>query len=190
MARLLLFACLALAGSACLIPQDDAVFPDLPPRKNSPLRVLAPSVKPEQRKTTIRVGPVSETCPRPEFSMTVADEDTGDQIRSLWFVDPTPTYQPTPTNPVPVFNGGVIFGGTSVTRQVSAPNAMLTFLTGLVDGREHLVEAWVTDGEFDPNGPPTSVSRPDRTLPDGSTVPDTAYTDSNVWIVRVEDCQR
>ena len=186
MARLLLLGCLTLMESACLLPQDDTVLPDLPPKKNSPLRVLAPSIKPEQRKTTIHVGTVSETCPRPEFSMTVSDDDTADPIRSLWFVDPTPNYEPTSTNPV--FSGGVIFGGTSVTRQVTAPNAMLTFLNGLVDGKEHLVEAWVTDSEFDPNAPPTSVSRPDRTLPDGTIVPDIAYTDSNVWVVTVEDC--
>lgn len=186
MARLLLLGGLALMESACLLPQDDTVLPDLPPKKNSPLRVLAPSIKPEQRKATIHVGTVSETCPRPEFSMTVSDDDTADQIRSVWFVDPRPNYEPTATNPA--FSGGVIFGGTSVTRQVTAPNAMLTFLTGLVDGKEHLVEAWVTDSEFDPNAPPTSVSRPNRTLSDGTVVPDIAYTDSNVWVVTVEEC--
>lgn len=186
MARLLLLGCLALIQSACLLPQDDTVLPDLPPKKNSPLRVLAPSIKPEQRKTTIQVGTVSETCPRPEFSMQVSDDDTGDRIRSQWFVDPRPNYEPTATNPV--FSGGTIFGGTSVTRQVTAPNAMLTFLTGLVDGKEHLVEAWVTDGEFDPNAPPTSVSHDPQTLPDGTVVTDTAYTDSNVWVVTVEEC--
>lgn len=186
MARLLLCGAVALLEGACLIPQDDTVLPDLPPKKNSPLRVLAPTAKPAQRRTTVQVGTPGPTCLRPEFSMTVLDEDTGDPIRSQWYVDPTATYEQTPTNPV--FTGAVIFGGTSTTRQVTAPNAMLTFLASLVDGKEHLVEAWVTDSEFTPDAPPTSVFRDQRVLPDGTEVPDTAYTDFNVWVVKVEPC--
>lgn len=187
MARVLLFGACALMASACLIPQDDDVLPDLPPKKNSPLRVLAQTVQPAQRKTSIIVGTPSPTCLRTEFSMTVEDEDTGDLLRSQWYVDPRPDYQNTATTPV--FAGAVIFGGTSVNRTVTAPNAMLTFLSSLNDGKEHLIEGWVTDGEFDPNAAPTQVTRPNRTLPDGTSVPDTAYSDENVWVItRVESC--
>jgi GAF domain-containing protein len=187
MARVLLLGACALMASACLIPQDDDVLPDLPPKKNSPPRILAQTVQPAQRKTSVVVGTPSPTCLRTEFSMTVEDEDTGDLLRSQWYVDPRPDYQNTASTPV--FAGAVIFGGTSVNRTVTAPNAMLTFLSSLNDGKEHLIEAWVTDGEFDPNAAPTQVTRPDRTLPDGTSVPDTAYSDANVWVItRVESC--
>lgn len=185
MAHGLLVGWLALMGSACLIPQDDTVLPDLPPRKNSPLRILALTVKPEQRRRQVTVGTPSPTCVPDEFSMTVADDDVGDPIRSQWYVDPQPDYAQTPTSPV--FNGLPIFPGTVVNRQVTAPNAMLTFLSSLNDGKEHLIEAWVTDSDFLP-GPPTNASRPDRTLPDGTTADDPAFTDAHVWLVTVERC--
>jgi hypothetical protein len=184
---LLLVGAWALVGSACLIPQDDTVLPDqLPPKKNSPPRILAPSIVPAQRRATIQVGPPRETCPRADFSLTVVDEDNADVIRSEWFVDPGPTYEPTATSPL--FNGGPVYPAGGANRQVTAPNAVLTFLSGLVDGKEHLVEAWVTDGDFESNAPPTSVSRPSRTLPDGTVVPDVGYTDSTLWAVTVQEC--
>lgn len=186
MARLLLLGCLALMESACLLPQDDTVLPDLPPKKNSPPRILVPSVIPDQRRKTIQVGTPGPTCPPTEFSMTVADDDVADPIRSQWFVDPDVDYVQSATHPV--FSGGVIFGTDAVNRQVKAPNAMLTYLSSLKDGREHLVEAWVTDSEFDKDAPPTKVSRPPRILSDGTEVTDTGYTDSNVWFITVEDC--
>jgi hypothetical protein len=186
MARLLLLGLVALLESACLIPQDDPVLPELPPKKNSPLRVLAQTMKPAQRRTTVLVGMLGPSCPRPEFSLTVADDDTGDPIRSQWYVNPRPDYQPTANNPV--FSGATIFGGTAVNRTVTAPNAMLTYLDSLNRNEEHLIEVWVTDGEFDPNAPPTQASRPDRTLPDGTVVADPPSTGFNVWVVKVVNC--
>lgn len=186
MARLLLLGCVALMESACLLPQDDTVLPDLPPKKNSPLRILAQTVQPAQRKTPIVVGTPSPTCPRTEFSVVVADEDTGDPIRSQWYVDPNQNYEPSATSPV--FNGSPIFGGAAVNRTLTAPPAMLTYLQGLSNAQEHVIEVWVTDGDFVP-GPPTGATRPDRTLPDGTQVTDPAFTDAHVWIVtRVETC--
>ncbi len=185
-ARLLLAVAGALMSSACLIAPDDTVLPDLPPKRNSPLRVLAASVVPAQRKSTIYVGLPSPTCRPTEFSLTVADDDVVDAIRSQWFVDPDVAYVPSTTNPA--FSGGVIFGASAVNRLVKAPNAMLTFLSSLKDGREHLIEAWVTDSDFDADAPPTKVSRPPRTLPDGTQVADFGYTASNVWVITVEDC--
>ncbi|MEW5740470.1 MAG: hypothetical protein AB1938_16200 [Myxococcota bacterium] len=163
------------------------MLPELPPKKNAPLRVLPQTAKPAQRRTTIFVGTLSPSCPRNEFSMTVYDEDSDDPIRSQWYIDPETNYEPTPDRPV--FTGNPIFGGTSVTREVTAPNAMLTFLASLKDGNEHIVEGWVTDSEFVQDAPPTQVFRPPRTLADGTEVMDTPYTDFNVWVVKVENCQ-
>lgn len=179
MAVLLLWLGVSTPLGGCLAFEDYPVLPDLPPKKNSPLRILPTGFKPEQQETTVTVG---ANCARTTFSVQVADEDYGDSIRSLWFVAPGPTTTGLPGNPV--------LGGNTLERQVNSPNGVWAALTALADGNAHRVEVLVTDGEFEEVVTNNVVSyrakRPDRLLPDGTTLPDTAYTDSFLWLVTVQ----
>lgn len=197
MAVLLLLA-LGAALSGCLVPQDDQVFPALPPKKNSAPKIVGE--KPVQRVTTVAVGPVTAGCPRVEFSVSVKDEDTADTIRSIWFVDAAPDFRPTPSSPE--FVGAPVFGGSDLVRTVKAPASVITQLTGLIDGRSHRVDVWITDGEFAADS--IDVTHPPVPLADGTTsfdcatsLPDggrpqfcdSAYKDNYVWLVEVQSCQ-
>jgi hypothetical protein len=169
-------ALLCLGTQGCLLPQDDVVFPDLPPKKNSPLRIV--SQQPPMREVSLKVGALSTTCPANEFSVIVKDEDLGDTTRSLWFIDRT---MDTP----PVAQTGYVPGG-SVQRVVTAPAALVSQLSALVDGQRHNVEVFVTDGEFsDTVGQATYPAG--GYLPDGG-LRDVAYVDSYLWLVEVQRC--
>jgi hypothetical protein len=159
----------ALLGG-CLILEDDPVFPDLPAKKNSPVRIQRVS-SPPQRESTIR----PRSCGAVEFSVTVLDEDTvGTTVRSLWFVDPVPGYASGE------FRGENVPGGT---RQLVAPPRFIEKLETLTDGIRHRVEVWVTDGEFVPGGIDV--------VPPGASaeVPLNEYgSDSALWLIEVQAC--
>ena len=178
MAGLLLCAltvCTPLLG--CLIPQDDQVIAALPPKRNSPPRIVGQA--PPTPRTTYYS---SSGCPNKTFSLTVEDEDTGDTLRSLWFIDVSPSalpYAPTKTPP----NG-------SKQRAVGAPTSLsfTNALSNLASGT-HLLTAYVADSEFDEvsNGV-INVTRPPVVLPTGETVTDDGYIDSFTWVLDVEPC--
>lgn len=179
MARLLLLVTCA-AASGCLLPQDDVVYPDLPPAKNSPLRIVA--TKPQQAIITVPIG-TTPGC-KPEFNATVVDPDhKSDSIRSLWFVDPQGGDFMTARL---IVSGATVFPNVNDGRTVTAPTAVITQLSSLNDGRPHNLWVFVTDGEF--VGATLDTFKLNRTLPDGTTVEDSAYIDSFWWQVEVQAC--
>jgi hypothetical protein len=184
LAGLLLTVLLPVSWGGCLLPQDAQVLPTVPPRRNTPLRIVAS--KP-QVETTISL-PVS-ACPAPEFEVIVQDEDVSDDleprykdvIRSQWFVDRTETS--------PVYPGDVSAESATEGRVLKAPRKLQTAFEALDYSRPHRLEVWVTDGDFKPDNP-AEATRPKRVLADGTLVEDLAYTDSHVWLIRVQPCFR
>jgi hypothetical protein len=167
-----------VAGVGCVIPQDDVVFPDLPQKKNSPLKIVTWS-PPGQREQTAEVGVSSATCKPTVFSVVVNDPDANDQTRSLWYIDRT---EGSPGIP------GIADSVGSNTRTVRAPNTFANRLSTLVDGKRHLVEVYVTDGDFDQDKFGEASRLPVGTLIDGGPLLDPAYVDFNFWLVQVERC--
>jgi hypothetical protein len=176
---------LGMLGIACIIPQPFAVLsPDLPIR-NTPPRLLQTRV-PSETRETVRAG----NCPnRTRFSAAVEEADVNDIINSVWVVDFDRTRPLVARPQVP--NG-------SQVRTVEQPTGLGGVLLGLIDGREHVVQVFVTDGEFavDESQPYNTKSRPLR-FPDGGAVlqedggqaVDQSYTDSDFWLVRVTPCE-
>lgn len=178
MAGLLLCLVTGPLVSGCLLPQDDQVISDLPPRRNTPPRIVR--WQPERLPLTFYSG---TGCVNTTFSVFVADEDLSDTLRSYWFVDRTQDSAP--------YNGAPVFGSSNLTREVVAPSGgrFATELTNLSTG-SHSVSVFVTDGDFqeivDGN---ITANNPPLLLPDGGLVDDEAYVDSHSWFVKVEPCQ-
>ena len=170
-----MWALLAGAGSGCFWPQDDQVFSDLPPKKNSPPRILPNQVKPSL-DYSYKPG-----CPNP-FSFSVEDPDVSDVIYNRWFV-----YSPKAT-PVAYFDGERLLSGTKPARDKSivAPTPLFSAASELVQNGEHRVEVVIADGIFVGSTADT-VEPHEKTMPDGGVVLDPSYTDTYVWIVKTSD---
>jgi hypothetical protein len=180
MAGLLLcvMGCTPLMG--CLFPQDDQqVIGDLPPRRNSPLKIV--SQDPQDPRTTFYN---TTACPsaNPSFKLIVEDEDLGDVVNSLWFIGKTTTQ---PFQPSPVSGG-------AQRRSVAAPSSLgfKSALANLPAGTQVLT-VYVADTAFQEtvDGQIALVAREPKTLPDGSTAVDKGSYDSFTWTLDVEPCQ-
>lgn len=212
LAAMLLSLGLAALSSGCFVLEDDPVLPDVPRKRNSPLRILPGTQRPTENQTTIYVG---SNCPTPEFSVKVWDDDFADVIEHKWWVDAPAGYVPDINNRE--IGGTKILGGSSGVRTVNAPKGVINALGGKTDKGIHFVEVFATDGYFDadslvphPNAisPAVVVARdggclPDdggcyangAQLPDGTTfdagfdtLTDEAYRVSYMWVVKVEAC--
>jgi hypothetical protein len=184
MAGLLLWWGMAFLCGGCLVPQDDQVLPTLPPRLNSPPRIIRGLVRPAQREAKVYTGAGCRT----EFAVVVEDTDLGDTLRSRWFIDPNNEYTSTPGTFAQ--DGPRVPGGTEPTRTMKEAPQLQTALTGLTDSQAHRLEVWVTDGEFSEyNDPPPgglTVVGQMVTMPDGGQVENPAFFDSYEWLVTVE----
>lgn len=175
--RLLSVALAAVLVHGCLLPQDDQVIEEIPPKKNSRPSIVAGREKPGQ-EATLDIG---TNCRPDTFSALVEDLDLSDRIRSRWFVDPDPMFS------------GVSFTGNTLeaskkairdTPMVAPPqlfsigSPLREFTTGKAPHRLVLV---VADGEFEfgISSSPTAS----HTLPDGGTYIDPSYTASYTWFV-------
>jgi hypothetical protein len=154
------------------VPQEETVFPDLPKKENSRLKIV--SWTPADARVTY-VG----TCD-PGFKLSVTDPDVGDTISSKWFIDRG-------ANSASI-DGRKVYGAGTVTREVTAPVALTNQLLNITDKAEHLLEVYVTDSDFtDTVG---LVERPPLgTLPDGGVWRDPAYIDYHNWFVSVNPCK-
>ncbi|MFT3708294.1 MAG: hypothetical protein QM817_11630 [Archangium sp.] len=171
-----------LLSSGCLIPQDDQVLDELPPRRNTPLRIV--NREPEGPQTTFYT---QMSCAPPQaFTVAVSDDDTVDPIYSLWFIDQDPNTVPFTTTPKPP--------SSSTVREIKAPSAS-TFTNALANLSlgTHLLTVYVADTAFNEvdnqlvTAGPRQVSIP---ASDGGTVvvPDPGYVDSFTWVLQVERC--
>jgi hypothetical protein len=166
----------------CLLPQDESVFPVLPQKQNSPMRIVA--VQPEVRLNyLVRTEATRGSNCTPTFTVTVEDQDLTDltdTISSRWYID-------RPGGSIaPIAGSSVVYGGGS-QRAVPAPVSVSNQLSTINDAKEHLVEVFVTDSDFtDEVGKATRA--PLGLLPDGGTLDDTVYVDTRLWLVTVQPC--
>ncbi len=180
MAMVLLLACLS-AFSGCFIPQDEPLLPDLPPKRNSPPKIVGQ--RPLQQETRVTI---SGSCEKTRFEIDVRDDDTANPLSTLWFVDPGPAS--------PVLRGETVSGSATRTiRTLKEPSGLSLALLPLTDGKRHRVQVFVTDGRFIDERTPSLVELdPPVTanLPDGGMLTDVAYVDSFDWLVEVTQCQQ
>lgn len=175
MAGLLLMAvvCAPLAG--CLFPQDDQVLPELPPKRNGPLKIV--DQDPREPRATFRN---TTLCPEqnPTFKLTVDDEDIADTVRSRWFVG------------TQTFEGRNVTSTGSRGREVFAPpeSSFKTALANLTAGDTELLTVFVADTEVRVVDGQISVEPRTRVLPDGTMVEDKGSFDSFTWVLDVEAC--
>ena len=177
MAGLLLFAlcCTPLLG--CIIPQDEQLIGELPPKRNGPIAIKRTD-PPTVRTTWYN----STSCPslEPSFKLTVEDEDLGDVMSSLWFIGDTNT-QPYAPTPLP---------GGSNPRNVFPPSSLgfKSALANLIAGSAAVLTVYVADTSFQEvvGGQVALVPR-DTKLPDGGSL-DFGKMDSFTWVLDVEAC--
>jgi hypothetical protein len=139
--RLLSVAVAALLVHGCLLPQEDQVFDDLPPKKNSPPRIL-PGLERPASPLLLELG---DNCRHEPFSINVEDPDRADRIRSKWFVDPDSMFT------------GVSFSSNTLTEsQTTVRNAPIKSPTQLFSASSlldtigpHKVTVVIADGEFE-----------------------------------------
>lgn len=167
LAAWLLLTVLGTAVSGCLFPQDDQMFPDLPPKRNEPPRFLESTVKPPQ-VTTLFVK-----CPMTSFDVYVEDPDLADRIRSRWVVD---------SRVDNAFNGRALEASSLPRRStpVVSPASLTAEASPLAVAGEHQLTVVIADGEFS-EGFDALPRR--HALPDGGTIDDPSYTASFTWRV-------
>ena len=177
MAGPLLMWVLALtAVSGCFWPQDDQVFSQIPPKRNSPPRIILDQVKPGGVDVSLKPG-----CPNP-FSIIVEDPDIADPISNRWFV-----YAPG-AKPLAYFDGDKIPSSTKAVRDkpITPPAQWLNISSELNQNGEHRFEVVIADGNFKASSG-TEVEPHQKTLLDGGLVDDPSYIDSYVWVVKTSD---
>jgi hypothetical protein len=174
-AAALLWLCL-VAAQGCLIPQDDVVFPDLPDQKNLPLQIKGHTPGPDREQTVF----VGDGCATPtSISVTVVEPNADDSTTSVWYVDRTTT-SPQADQEITTYGG-------SNQRIVVAPGGVYRSLKAAIDGKRHVLEVFVTDGNFTP-GDVTTASRPPYGRTDAGLLSDPAYVDTFLWLVQPENC--
>jgi hypothetical protein len=173
MAGLLLWAvCASMTG--CLFPQDDQVFPELPPKRNGPMEIVNPTP----------LGPRVQffngtTCTNTSFKVTVEDEDLADLTFSRWFIDGTNTQPFVPSS---------IQGGTA-RRDVNAPFALKTNLANRTAGTIVTLTVFVADTDFEVVDGKAVLNSRDLVLPDGGVLPDDGSSDMFTWTLDIVACQ-
>ncbi|MDP1828339.1 MAG: hypothetical protein Q8L48_34035 [Archangium sp.] len=177
MAGLLLYVIVSTPLQGCLFPQDEDVFPELPPKRNSPLQIRAQT--PELR-TTFYNSTMCQSLNK-AFTLTVEDEDTVDVVSSIWFIGETTTQPFIPTS-VP--------GGSKI-RSVTAPSSLgfRSALANLTSGSTQTLTVFVADTLFqEVLGGNVEVQQREERLVDGVLLRDVGYKDSFTWVLDVEPC--
>ncbi len=180
MAGVLLFAlcCTSLLG--CIIPQDDELVPELPPKRNGPIKIV--TTDPTDPRTTY-FNTTQCLSLEPSFKLRVEDEDLTDTVYSFWFIGNTNTqpFQPTPV------------AGGSKTRAISPPSSLgfKSALANLPAGTAVLT-VYVADTSFQEvvGGQVSTVARDPKVLADGGlSAADVGTIDSFTWVLDVQACQ-
>lgn len=180
MAGLLLSALAAAPLQGCLIPQDDQVIPELPPKRNSLLSIV--DFGPEQKKR-LDFYPTGACASPINFFVTVSDLDRGDIVRSMWFVDQAAIgIEP---RPLPLTSGrALVQPPTSI-----AFTGQMTSLSPDV----HTLTVYVTDSTFDVTDNGVTAFREPIVVGDGGddagVLIDPAGIDTFTWILDVKPCQ-
>jgi hypothetical protein len=155
----------------CLIPQEDHVLGELPPRKNQPPQILENLLKPANRFVTVQNG---TNCPDLSFSAPVSDPDVDDRLIYNFYVDPD-------LNPAFV-KQAILANGSSPQRPEPATYDVSFAVAGpLQQPGEHVVELLLADGPLVNREPQPRVV----TLLDGGTALDPSYAVTYAWVVTV-----
>lgn len=170
---LVMVGCIPMSG--CLIPQDDYVFGELPPRRNRPLKIVGhnPPGLAVKFFNSARCADKNEP-----FTVIVEDEDVQDEVRSRWVINDNNTdYEP---KAVTVRN---------VVREVPAPSSTFPSAMANLPTGTALLSVYATDSLFLESGDRTNVTRALVTLPDGTSVVDKGSVDSFTWTLNVVPCE-
>jgi hypothetical protein len=175
MAGLLLIAMGCIPLSGCLFPQDEQVLGELPPKRNSTIRIV-----PERQVPRVTFYNSTTCTGNPTFQLTVEDDDLTDTVTSLWFIGDLKSQDYRP-NPIPPSG--------SKTRFVTAPSSLgfKSALANLRVGTETLT-VYVSDTGFQEvvDGLVALQERPAPTDP--NTPRDEPSFDRYTWTLNVEAC--
>ncbi len=145
---------------------------DLPPKKNSPPRIV--TVDPAS-PVPVKLG---LNCKVQQFRVVVEDPDVGDPIRNKWFTELDP----------------LGLGGTTLavedagtrSKPVQPPSTLFSATSIYATNRgKHKLTVVIADGEFSEGD--TLVERVVGTLKDGGVQYNPAYTDSYTWDIDTSD---
>jgi hypothetical protein len=175
MKRRLPLACgavaLATLLSGCLVPQEDHILGDLPPRKNQPPQILENLLTPIDRFVTVQNG---SNCPLLVFKAPVSDPDVDDRLIYNFYVDAN-------LNPGFVKQATLPNGGKPERPDPAEYDVSFQVPGPLQQPGEHVVEVLVADGPLVNRDPQPRVV----TLLDGGTALDPSYAVTYAWVVTV-----
>jgi hypothetical protein len=157
--------------SGCLIPQEDHILGDLPPRKNQPPQILENLLVPANRFVTVQNG---SNCKNLLFQATVSDPDVQDRLIYNFYID---------SNLNPGFVKQAILPNGGLPERPDPAEFEVSFAVAgpLQQPGEHVVEVLVADGPLVNRDPQPRVV----TLLDGGTALDPSYAVTYAWVVTV-----
>jgi hypothetical protein len=161
----------AILLCGCLIPQEDHVLGDLPPRKNQPPQILENLLQPANRFVTVQNG---ANCPDLSFVAPVSDPDVDDRLIYNFYVDPD-------LNPAFVKQAILANGGSPQRPEPATYEVSFAVAGPLQQPGEHVVELLLADGPLVNREPQPRVV----TLLDGGTALDPSYAVTYAWVVTV-----
>jgi len=174
-------------AGACVFPQDDHVIPELPPRRNSRIRVV------NQRPQSV-LNSIDPRCAEDlRFEVDVEDDDGPDALGdggqgpsgslfSRWFLDRVVGSGNQAYNPDPV-----PFVSKRLTMMSPADLKFRKDLTDLDPNKLHRLEVFVADTVFKESiAGEIAVADTQVRLPDNSIAVDPGTVDSFTWILKIE----
>ncbi len=175
--RLLSVAVAAVLVHGCLLPQEDQVFADLPPKKNSYPRIVEGLQKPTDQAVSLELG---ANCKRTVFSVVVEDPDVADRIRNKWFVDPDIGFTTVSFSTQSLGESKLAIRNTPF----SAPTQLFSPGSQLYEPGMHRLVVVIADGEFEASSIATTPRSILVNIDGGSELfSDPSYTDTYTWNV-------
>jgi hypothetical protein len=161
----------AILLGGCLLPQEDHILGDLPPRMNQPPQIVESLLTPASRFVTVQNG---GNCPLLTFKAPVSDPDVEDRLIYNYYIDPN-------LNPGFVKQAILPNGGSPQRPDPAQLDVSFAVAGPLQQPGQHVVEVLVADGPLVNRDPQPRVV----TLLDGGTALDPSYAVTYAWVVTV-----
>lgn len=172
----------AVLLGGCLVPQEDQILDDVPPRVNRPPRLLGKTMFVNGSLGPLATLEMGDGCGPVSFEASVEDPDLNDRLRYFWFIDYDAAGPLINRRP---YDTGILDPTGVEVRTVRK----LTLDPGSVENPlqtegDHVVQLIVTDGLLEISDPPGTEPPPDPV--EGVDAGNPRFIDEYAWFVTVD----